>query len=84
MSAEVLLTLIPLLSYIRQEIWRKIAVVEHFSEVHSSHANFTVTVLFVTRDVTSAIQGNDCSNCQSSIGNPIEYYCQYWYWKCST
>ncbi|XP_056005122.1 receptor for retinol uptake stra6-like isoform X2 [Ostrea edulis] len=56
MSAEVLLTLIPLLSHIKLEIWRKISVIEHFSEVHSSHVNFTITVLFVTRDVTAAIQ----------------------------
>ncbi|XP_061178443.1 receptor for retinol uptake stra6-like [Saccostrea echinata] len=55
-SAEVLLGLIPLLSYIKSLILRKISRVEGFSEEHGINTNFTITVLSVTRDVTVAIQ----------------------------
>ncbi|XP_062602192.1 receptor for retinol uptake stra6-like [Saccostrea cucullata] len=53
-SAEVLLGLIPILSYIKSLILRKISAIEGFSEEHNY--NFTITVLSVTRDVTVAIQ----------------------------
>ena len=56
-SAEVLLLLIPLLSNIISRIWERISLIKGVPESESVSENFTITVLFVTRDVAAAIQG---------------------------
>nr|XP_022337726.1 stimulated by retinoic acid gene 6 protein-like [Crassostrea virginica]XP_022337727.1 stimulated by retinoic acid gene 6 protein-like [Crassostrea virginica] len=55
-SAEVLLLLIPLLSNIISRIWERISLIKGVPESESVSENFTITVLFVTRDVAAAIQ----------------------------
>uniref|UniRef100_K1QPP7 Receptor for retinol uptake STRA6 n=1 Tax=Magallana gigas TaxID=29159 RepID=K1QPP7_MAGGI len=65
-SAEVLLVLVPLLSNILSQIWKTIALIDEIKEAESIGTNFTVTVLFVTWDVATAIQV--CSILSVSLG----------------
>lgn len=54
-SAEVLFVLVPLLSNVLSQIWKTIALIDEIKEAESIGTNFTVTVLFVTWDVATAI-----------------------------